>query len=112
MKHIITGKIGETIASKYLLQKGFLIISCNYKNALGEIDIIVKDKKYYVFVEVKTRSSKKFGNASEAVTKFKQQKIRQIASLYLKQKKLIDAPCRFDVIEVYDNEINHIINAF
>ena len=65
-----------------------------------------------VFVEVKTRASCQFGRPAEAVTPHKQQKIRTVASYYLMLKGLSESDVRFDVIEVLDDEINHIKNAF
>lgn len=106
------GAKGEFDATAYLKKKKYKILEKNYKNKLGEIDIIAKDKDYLVFVEVKTRSSQFFGRPSEAVTPTKQHKVRMAAQFYLKDKKLYDQPCRFDVIEVLDGEINHIENAF
>lgn len=112
MKHIITGKIGEELSLTYLKQKGYKILHKNYVNVLGEIDIIARKKNVVVFVEIKTRSSNKFGLPSESVTRQKQNKIKQVASLFLKQKGWLEKDCRFDVIEVLDRQINHIENAF
>ncbi len=115
MQKDIFGKKGEIIASQYLKNKGYKIIKTNYKNPLGEIDIIAKQGDYIVFVEVKTRTSRAFGDPLEAVNETKQMKIRQVATLYLKQLNRLDTPCRFDVISVLgqtEEEIRHIINAF
>lgn len=112
MNHIALGKQGENKAVNYLKKKKFKILETNYKNLLGEIDIIAKDKKILVFIEVKTRSSKAFSLPSYAVNKSKQHKIRKTATLYLKVKNLFESHCRFDVIEILDGEINHIVNAF
>ena len=112
MQNIIFGQIGENIAAKYLKKKKFKILQTNYKNSIGEIDIIAKDEDFLVFVEVKSRNSEKFGRPSLAVTGVKQNKIRQVASVYLIQNKLTEAKCRFDVIEVLEQEINHIEDAF
>ena len=110
------GKVGEIIAAKHLQSKGYKIIAKNYKNELGEIDLIAKHGDYLVFVEVKTRLSKAFGSPLEAVNLHKQNKIRQVATFYLKQHKLLDTNCRFDVVSIVgqidDYEITHIENAF
>lgn len=110
------GKIGEIIAAKHLEAKGFKIIAKNYKNKIGEIDLIAKDGDYLVFVEVKTRLSAAFGNPVEAVNFYKQRKIRQVALAYLKQHKLLEQNCRFDVVSIIgqadDCVITHIENAF
>lgn len=112
MKHIILGKTGESRAKKFLKKNKYKILHTNYKNVLGEIDIVAKQKNVLIFVEVKTRTSQKFGRASEAVGPRKQKKIRDVATLYLKQNKMLDNLVRFDVLEVYETQINHIINAF
>ena len=112
MQNIIYGKMGEEKAKEFLKNKKFKILHMNYKNSLGEIDLIAKQKQYTVFVEVKSRSSTAFGQASEAVGEHKKHKIKQVALLFLKQNNLLDSPIRFDVIEVYESQINHIENAF
>ncbi len=107
------GNIGENLATKYLENKGYKIVCQNFSNKLGEIDIIAKDKDYIVFVEVKARHSAKYGLPREAVTLYKQNKIRMVALSYLKTIHKLDSNCRFDVIEIFgDDEITHIINAF
>lgn len=113
------GKIGEIIAADFLKKKGYKIVACNYKNLIGEIDIIARDpidKSCLVFVEVKTRASLAFGDPAEAVNFYKQRKIRQVATAYLKQHHLLDTNFRFDVITIVgtqqDYEIRHIENAF
>jgi len=109
----VEGAIGEFNASEYLKNKKYKILEQNYKNRLGEIDIIAKYKNYIVFVEVKSRSTLQFGRPSEGVDRRKQQKLRSVANLYLIQHKIMDSACRFDVIEVIGKtEINHIENAF
>ena len=115
MQTKIYGTRGEIIASNYLKAKGYKIIAMNYKNKLGEIDIIAKDNEYLVFIEVKTRYSRKFGDPLEAVDERKQYKIRNIATMYLKTIHQLDTPCRFDIIAILgdsDDDIRHIENAF
>lgn len=115
MQAHIYGKKSEIIASQYLQKKGYKIIEQNYKNKIGEIDIIAQDKDYLVFVEVKARISCAFGDPLEAVNLKKQQKIRNVAQLYLMKTRKTNANCRFDVVTVLgeeDREINHIKNAF
>lgn len=107
------GDVGEILAAKFLHKKGFQLVEMNYKNKLGEIDIIAIDKGILVFIEVKSRTTLQFGRPYEAVDLRKQQKIRRIAELYLVTKHKYYSDCRFDIIEVLDGEIiNHIINAF
>lgn len=108
----ILGTKGETIAAKFLQNKGYKILKKNFASKLGEIDIIAKQDETIVFVEVKTRSSKLFGLPCEAVTPRKQGKIRQVALGFLKQTKNMETPCRFDVIEIIGDDVRHIENAF
>ena len=111
------GNIGEGLACNYLNKDGFKIIELNYKNKLGEIDIIAKEKDTILFVEVKSRLSTKFGMPREAINFYKQKKIINVATVYLKQKKLINNTCiRFDCIEILGDKneykIEHITNIF
>ena len=108
----VVGAIGELDAQKFLQSKKYKILEKNYKNMLGEIDIIALQGKTVVFVEVKHRSTLAFGRPAESVTPQKQRKTRLTAEAYLQKKKLFDSPCRFDVIEVVGDHINHIENAF
>lgn len=103
---------GEAGAKKFLKENGYKILETNFKNKIGEIDIIAYKDDVYVFVEVKARTSLKFGRPSEAVGPFKQNKIRQVAQSYLISKNNYPTQMRFDVIEVLNDEITHIKNAF
>lgn len=112
MNNIISGKIGENLANYLLREKGLKIIEQNYRNKIGEIDLIALDKDYIVFIEVKARRSAKFGLPCEAVNYQKINKIRNVATLYLKSKGLLEKNVRFDVIDILDGNIRHIENAF
>lgn len=105
------GKNYEEVAVKHLKKSGYKIIEQNYRLKVGEIDIIAKDKKTLVFVEVKYRQSKEFGTPGEFVTVQKQNKIIKTALMYLKQNN-IESDFRFDVISICNNETEHIKNAF
>ena len=111
-----TGRIGEDISVKYLEQIGYTIIERNFECNQGEIDIIAKDKNEIVFIEVKTRTSNKYGAPSEAVNKIKQKHMLQTIKYYLYIRNLSDEFIRVDVIEVYINnnvyKVNHIKQAF
>ena len=108
----VSGDGGEEKAISYLKKHGYKILKTNFRTNIGEIDIIAKDGKEYVFVEVKFRSSDYFGRPSEAVNIYKQRKIRNVATIYINKNRLFNEICRFDVIEVLGNEINHIQNCF
>ena len=109
------GKRSEIIASDFLKKKGYKILEVNYKNKIGEIDVIALDGDYIVFVEVKARISQKFGHPFEAIDEMKQQKIHAVASLYLVKNQKFGTNCRFDAISILgleNPEITHIIDAF
>ena len=108
----VRGKIGEKLAVEYLKRNKYKILEINYANSIGEIDIIAKQHKTIVFVEVKFRNSANFGLPIESVTAGKQNKIKGVALLYLKEKSLTEEPVRFDVISILGEEISHIKNAF
>ena len=109
------GKLGEDIAVNYLKQKGYKILDRNFECRQGELDIIALDEKEIVFIEVKTRTSNRYGYPSEAVNKIKQKHMLQTIKYYLYIKNLSDEFVRIDVIEVYikDNlyKVNHIKQA-
>ncbi len=94
------GKQGEQLAAVFLKKNGYKVLEYNYRNRLGEIDIIAKDGDFICFIEVKTRLSNHQGTPLEAITTQKQKKISQVALSYLKQKHLIDQYARFDVVSV------------
>jgi len=110
------GKKSESIAAKHLKKNGYKILEQNYRTKLGEIDIIAKDKDTLVFVEVKARSSNRFGNPKWAVTLKKQIKISMVALLYIKSTKQRNVKARFDVVAISSAKdkpsIEIIKNAF
>ena len=110
----ITGNIGESLAVNYLKKQGFTILQTNFKCALGEIDIIAKRSSDNIihFIEVKNRSSSRFGFGREAVTLKKQQTIRKVATLWLKQNKALHTQCSCDCLEIQQGEITYIQNCF
>ena len=96
----LLGAWGEAQAAEYLRKKRYEIVAAGYRSRFGEIDLIVCNKKYLVFVEVKLRKSDDFAKAREYVDRRKQDKIRITASMYLSQNPTALQP-RFDVIEIY-----------
>jgi putative endonuclease len=110
------GKAAENAAVIFLKAKGYKILERNYKNKFGEIDIIARQKGVICFVEVKARHSINLGFPQEAVTVNKQRQICRVAVYYLKLKKLLEQPARFDVVALlYSNsqpEVSLITDAF
>ena len=109
------GDYGENIARGYLENKGYVFIERNYRCDKGEIDLIMKDGEYTVFIEVKHRRDLKMGHPCEAVTPSKQKSIIRTAKYYIYENRLENVDFRFDVFEVFGMEtveVNHIENAF
>jgi len=109
------GRLGEEIAVRYLTEKGYEILERNWRNIHKEIDIIARDGKFIVIVEVKTRQTDEYGNPDIAVTRQKQQRLISAANSYILQNHL-DVETRFDIISIVfkDGEpiIEHIEDAF
>lgn len=107
--------MGESLAIEYLTDKGYVILETNYRNRIGEVDIIAYDKDVLVFVEVKTRLGNNYGYAFESVDSRKQKKIANTSLMYLQKSRMSDVQVRYDVIEVYpmeEEKVNHFENAF
>ena len=111
LNHVL-GVEGETLAKQFLIDNGYKIVALNYKTKIGEIDIVAKTGDTTVFVEVKDRKTQRFGMPREAVTPYKQNKIKLVATQYILSHKLMDSKVRFDCIEILGDTITHIQNAF
>ena len=108
-----TGTAYERRAGEYLKEQGYELIGYNFRCRQGEIDIIARDGRYLVFVEVKYRADSTVGNPFEAVTSAKQRTISKVASYYcLTHGYGTFTPCRFDVAAVLGEQIKVIQNAF
>ncbi len=97
--HNDLGKRGEEIACRYLQEKGYAILETNFRFGRGEIDVIAKQQETIVFVEVKTRSSNKYGYPEESVTESKKEKLKETAMEYLIKNDLQNE-IRFDVVTI------------
>ena len=110
------GMLGEDIACRELRRRGYAIVERRYRTRYGEIDIVARDGDVTVFVEVKTRAGNGFGDGAEAVTRWKQRRLTNMALDYIVCTGLHDRPCRFDVvaIDVSKEEplIEIYVNAF
>ena len=110
------GKLGEEAAARFLVQRGFSIVARNHRTPIGELDIVARDRRHLLFVEVKTRRSAVFGAPAEAVGPRKQRQIVRAAQWYLATARYPDLQPRFDVIAVIVGQgepaISHIPNAF
>jgi putative endonuclease len=111
------GNRGEELAAAFLVRNGFELIERNFRCKGGEVDIVAKDGKTLVFVEVKSRKTLTYGVPQLAVTPFKQRQISKAALTWLAKNHKHDSPARFDVIAIllngdYQHQIEHIRNAF
>ncbi len=94
------GKKGEKIAADFLEKQGIKVIEFNYYTRYGEVDLIARDRGEIVFVEVKTRKSKKYGKPQEAITKTKQTNLIRTAQVYLQKNNLEESDWRIDVVAI------------
>lgn len=113
-----TGRLGEDAAAQYLAGIGYAIVERNWRCRSGELDLVAECGECLVFVEVRTRSSARYGHPAESVEGRKQAQVRRLAQIYLQMKGSRNVPIRFDVVAVQigrDGEIGdilHIPNAF
>lgn len=94
------GKAGEALACGLLINNGYKILATNYRTRLGEVDIIAEDKDTVCFIEVKARTTAKFGLPQEAISRVKQRQIAKAALIFLKQEGLLNRNARFDVVSI------------
>lgn len=110
-----TGTEYETQAADYLEKNGYRIIERSFRCHTGEIDLIAEDPsdRSVVFVEVKYRKSGTAGGPFAAVGFRKQQTISRVANFYLHRYGYpVETACRFDVIGITPEGLEHIKNAF
>ena len=114
----VTGIRGEEEAARFLQRCGYAILEKNLRIRAGEIDLVAKDNKTLVFVEVKTGRDLAGDPPQASVNTRKQNKLGRLAHGYLKSKRLREVPCRFDVVSIIVNDeggvkaIRHFPNAF
>ena len=112
MNKRLVGQRGEDAAIEYLKAHNYTILDRNYFCHFGEIDVVAWDGEFIVFIEVKSRSDVSFGLPREAVNWKKQRTIIKCAQYWLYKHKRNGEPVRFDVVEILNGEINHLIDAF
>ena len=107
------GTAWEEQAAEFLKREGCEILERNFRGKRGEIDLIVRDGRYLVFVEVKYRKNADSGFPEEAVDYRKQRIISRVEQEYLLKQRLSETtPCRFDVVAICGERVRHIKNAF
>ncbi len=100
MKRRDTGILGEKLACDFLGRNGYHIIETNYRCPEGEIDIIARHGEMLVFVEVRTKRSRRFGSPEESITPAKMEKLRTVAARYGQSHRNLPASWRIDVVAV------------
>ncbi len=94
------GRVGEDAAARYLSRHGLTVVERNVRLPHGEIDLVCRDGRAWVFVEVKGRHAEWGDPAATAVTAQKRRRLMRLAQHYLKWRNLGEPPCRFDVVAV------------
>ena len=102
------GVIGERAAEGFLVRKGLELVLRNFSAKFGEIDLIMKDKDVLVFVEVKTKKGYSWGSPEEMFTRGKYERVKRMASVYLKGREVA---CRIDMVAVVLNEENRPVSV-
>lgn len=110
------GADAELACCEFLCKQGLKLVEKNYRGKRGEIDLIMKDKKTLVFIEVRYRKNNDYGGAQESITPKKREKILLTAEQYLQQKNH-RGDARIDVVAMSDHPemsytFNWIQNAF
>ncbi|HEY6007907.1 MAG TPA: YraN family protein [Geobacteraceae bacterium] len=111
------GARGEEIAAVFLTGRKFVILERNFRCKGGEVDIVAREGKTFVFVEVKTRRTLSFGPPQASVTPFKQRQISKAALTWLAKNRIEGALARFDVVAILLRDqavprIEHFPDAF
>jgi len=95
-----TGRRGEELAEQMLRRRGMKTVARRYRTPYGEIDLIMRDGRTVVFVEVKTQSSDRLGSPHERVSTGQRRRMERAARTFLHMRRWTDRPCRFDVVSV------------
>ena len=98
------GRSAEIAAAAELGKLGYIILGSNYRCRWGEIDLIAQDGDCLVFVEVRCKRTDTFGTPAESITQAKQRRLISTAQHYIEQHCLQDAACRFDVVEIVEQD--------
>ncbi|GBD40123.1 MAG: UPF0102 protein [Deltaproteobacteria bacterium] len=94
------GLKGEEIAAGFLKKEGYRILERNFRCKHGEIDLIAEKEGVICFIEVKARSTYRFGFPEEAITSYKRKRIWAVALFYLQKNKIKSRDLRFDIVSV------------
>ena len=100
MKRRETGILGEKLAGDFLRERGYEILETNYRSPYGEIDLIARHRGYLVFIEVRTKKSREFGNPEESITQTKKEHLTATAWHYLESRENPPRMWRIDAVAV------------
>jgi putative endonuclease len=111
------GLHGERLAASFLKRRGLRLLAHRFSTPVGEIDLILRERRTVVFVEVKTQRDRAYKDPQDQVTRAKQRKLLRAAEWFLERKRWTDRPCRFDVVaivlpEAGEPEIGYFPDAF
>ena len=106
------GKTGEDLTCRELERRGYAIIARRYRRHGGELDVIARDGPTIVFVEVKTRESRDYGEAAESVTWVKRRRMARVAIDYVTRHRMADCPCRFDVVSIHLEDGRPVVEVY
>ncbi len=109
---IEVGATSEDRAVDHLVRQGYRIVERNYRCKLGELDVIARDGRVLVFVEVRSRRNADYGSALEAVGWHKRRKVSKVAMAYLAQRRPRFDEARFDVVAITGADLVHIQDAW
>jgi len=99
------------MAKEYLIKKGLVFIEANFENKIGEIDLIMSDKDWLVFIEVKYKSDDRFGLPEEMISQNKIWQVKRVAESYVVERKIKQfIKFRIDAVCILGNEIKHYEN--
>jgi putative endonuclease len=106
------GDKGELLARQYLERKAYSFITSQYHSRYGELDLVMRDGKELVFVEVKLRKTQTYGRGEESVTKWKARKLMGTINAYLRKYSLHDTFWRVDIVSIEKQDEDWVIYHF
>jgi len=111
----VSGKQAEDLAARFLVKRGLSVLARNFRCRGGEIDLVCRDGKAIVFIEVRLRRNPGFGGAGASITPTKQRRIILAAQHYLAAHARADSDCRFDCVlldGLSENNLDWVRDAF
>ena len=108
MKRRETGILGEKLACDFLGKNGYRIIERNFRCPGGEVDIVARQQDTLVFVEVRTKRSRRFGSPEESITPIKMERLRNVAAYYWQSHSNLPESWRIDVVAIQMDSHGHV----